>query len=397
MQLKGTGKLDTDGRYLLETGVFENVEDAALDGEIFGDVINTGGTIRPGGADVPGILTIHGINGTYTQSRNGTLAIDLFGPTPGIGYDQLRVTGALALGGHLKLKASSSLSGNSFTLIDNQGSGPVSGTFAGLNEGATVLLGGREFTISYHGGDGNDVVLNAVTPVYVATNTSLVSDPNPSVAGQLVTFTATVTPAAGVGVPTGIVAFNAVSPDGTITITLGTAPLDASGQASFRLPNLPAGSFRIHAAYAGDGDFLPSVSPILVQTVNKADTFTTVSVTPNPAAFGEPLTFTAVVGVLLPGGGPITGTVDFYDTFNGVTTLFAHAVLNGPSEPVSYVFLPGEHIITAVYSGDSNFNGSTSEGVMLTIFDPCEPPVPCSSADAICPALEPAFLATWGS
>src|SRR5262249_34827358 len=39
------------------------------------------------------------------------------------------------------------------------GTDAVVGTFAGLAQGATVLIGGRPFTISYTGGDGNDVVL----------------------------------------------------------------------------------------------------------------------------------------------------------------------------------------------------------------------------------------------
>ena len=38
----------------------------------------------------------------------------------------------------------------------------VIGTFDGLSEGATFVSGGQAFTITYHGGDGNDVVLNVV-------------------------------------------------------------------------------------------------------------------------------------------------------------------------------------------------------------------------------------------
>src|SRR5207244_4487626 len=38
---------------------------------------------------------------------------------------------------------------------------PVGGTFAGLPEGAAVSVGVRNFTVSYHGGDGNDVTLTA--------------------------------------------------------------------------------------------------------------------------------------------------------------------------------------------------------------------------------------------
>jgi hypothetical protein len=45
------------------------------------------------------------------------------------------------------------------TLLDNQGSAPVSGAFDGLPEGADLTVGGATCRISYRGGDGNDVVL----------------------------------------------------------------------------------------------------------------------------------------------------------------------------------------------------------------------------------------------
>src|SRR5207244_8657071 len=41
----------------------------------------------------------------------------------------------------------------------------VTGTFAGLPQGATVAVGGLGFTVSYTGGSGNDVVLSFAGPV----------------------------------------------------------------------------------------------------------------------------------------------------------------------------------------------------------------------------------------
>ena len=49
--------------------------------------------------------------------------------------------------------------GQSVTLINKQNSGPIVGTFAGLSEGASLFLNGLAYTISYVGGNGNDVVL----------------------------------------------------------------------------------------------------------------------------------------------------------------------------------------------------------------------------------------------
>jgi autotransporter-associated beta strand protein len=53
--------------------------------------------------------------------------------------------------------------GQSITLVDNQGPNPIVGTFTGLPSDATVSIGRQDFRISYVGGDGNDVVITALT------------------------------------------------------------------------------------------------------------------------------------------------------------------------------------------------------------------------------------------
>jgi hypothetical protein len=93
-----------------------------------------------------------------TMSASSELIIDLSG-SPALAHDQVQTTGGLVtLAGDLTLRnAESAASGDSFTLIDNTGPAPITGTFNGLSEGATV---GISQTISYVGGDGNDVVLS---------------------------------------------------------------------------------------------------------------------------------------------------------------------------------------------------------------------------------------------
>jgi hypothetical protein len=56
-----------------------------------------------------------------------------------------------------------------YTLIDNQSAEPVAGTFNNLPEGSELKSPtGQRFTISYVGGDGNDVVLTPIfLPVYM--------------------------------------------------------------------------------------------------------------------------------------------------------------------------------------------------------------------------------------
>lgn len=106
------------------------------------------------------------IVGNVALDANDTLAIELDGLNPVTQFDNLLVTGTVDLGG-ATLSASlgfTPVTGNSFKIIDNDGIDPVVGTFAGLPEGTNFLIGGLQFTITYVGGDGNDVVLTDTQP-----------------------------------------------------------------------------------------------------------------------------------------------------------------------------------------------------------------------------------------
>jgi Ca2+-binding RTX toxin-like protein len=82
--------------------------------------------------------------------------------------------------------------GTTFTIIDNDGTDSIVGTFKGLAEGTTLTVDGRMFAISYRGGDGNDVVLTASAPTpppvpgttIVGTTGSDVVDATQTVSGQ---------------------------------------------------------------------------------------------------------------------------------------------------------------------------------------------------------------------
>ena len=89
------------------------------------------------------------------------------------------------------------------------------------------------------------------------TTTTLGASPNPSVFGQSVTFTATVT---GSGA-TGTVTFK----EGATTLGTGTL---SGGTATFSTSSLAIGAHTITAVYGGDASFAGSTSPVLTQTVN---------------------------------------------------------------------------------------------------------------------------------
>jgi predicted outer membrane repeat protein len=97
------------------------------------------------------------------------------------------------------------------------------------------------------------------TPGLMSTTTALDLAPNPSLFGQSVVFTATVTSIGGA--PTGNVAFY---DDGGL---LGTGTLDGSGVAIYTTAVLAAGTHPITATYGGDASFETSTSEVLSQVV----------------------------------------------------------------------------------------------------------------------------------
>jgi hypothetical protein len=187
-----------------------------------------------------------------------------------------------------------------------------------------------------------------------ATSTTLNSSPNPSIYGQAVTLTATVS--SGPGVPTGTVTFY----DGTTT--LGTGTLN-SGHATLSTAGLSASTHSMSASYGGDTNFATSTSGAVAQTVAKAATTTTLSSSPNPSTMGQTVNLIATVAGQY--GGVATGTVTFKDGSN--TVLGTVSLVSGSASlPISSLGA-GSHTITAVYAGDSNFNGSTSNSISQTV------------------------------
>ncbi len=116
-----------------------------------------GAVIAPGNG--PGKIS----SGNLSFVSGSKLSIDLNGLTAGTQYDQLAVTGTVDLGGSTLEVATAMVPppGTNFVIISNDGSDAVTGTFNGLPSGATVTVGIQSYTISYTGGDGNDVVLTA--------------------------------------------------------------------------------------------------------------------------------------------------------------------------------------------------------------------------------------------
>ena len=86
-------------------------------------------------------------------------------------------------------------------------------------------------------------------------------------------------------------------------------------------------------------------------------TTTTVSSLSNPSVYGQPVTFVANVSAAAPGGVTPTGTVEFCD---GATSLGSAVIISGFATLSTASLGVGTHVITARYSGDADFDPSTS-------------------------------------
>ncbi len=207
---------------------------------------------------------------------------------------------------------------------------------------STLSQGSHSITASY-AGDANDTSSTSAVltqTIQAASSVALASSPNPAAVGATVTLTATVTPATATG--------NVKFLDGTTL--LGTVAL-TSGVASFTTSTLSQGSHSITAAYAGDANNTSATSAVLTQTIQASAAITLTS-TPNPAAVGSTVTFSATVTPAT-----ATGTVQF---LNGATVLGTATLANGTAFLTTSALSQGTNSITAIYSGDADDTSATS-------------------------------------
>jgi hypothetical protein len=188
--------------------------------------------------------------------------------------------------------------------------GSTTGTLGLYTHEDTLVEGDETIVVSISSvtngtAGGSPVTLTIIDDDPASTTTTLASKPNPSVYGQMVTFTATVT--SGVGTPTGTVTFK----DGKTT--LGTGPLNA-GIATFTTSSLSVGRHTITAAYPGTDYYKSSTSAKLTQTVNQASTKTMLASSATSSPVSPAMTFSEpVVVAMAPGGDTPTGPVTFKD------------------------------------------------------------------------------------
>ncbi len=183
--------------------------------------------------------------------------------------------------------------------------------------------------------------------------------------GQPVWLEATLTPVDG-GSPSGTISYY----DATTQTSLGSADLGDGAsydQALLILTTLGPGGHVIYAFFPGDDAYDANsacTSVVVNGNGNSTTTSTALSANVGSSAFGQPVTFTAVVTGS--DGGIPTGSVSFI-TNSGASLGTASLDSSGTAQLTTYSLGVGSPTITARYSGDGTYTSSDSAPLTETV------------------------------
>jgi hypothetical protein len=234
---------------------------------------------------------------------------------------------------------------------------------------SSLSVGTHSLTAVYNG--DTNFIASTSGPVtesvgQAATFATLTADFNPAVAGQTVTFTASILvtpPGAAVVAATGAVTFR----DGGVTIPGCSTVGLSSSAASCTTSSLATGSHSITASYNGDANFLAVTSASFTELVTQAVPSVALVAT-QPGGPGTPVQFVATVT----GAGSVTptGTVNIA-TQGSPTTVLASCTLAGSGNTASCSTSasngPQTVVFAATYTGDTNYTGATGNANALTV------------------------------
>jgi uncharacterized protein YjbI with pentapeptide repeats len=131
----------------------------------------------------------------------------------------------------------------------------------------------------------------------------------------------------------------------------------------------PAGQYPITCSGGSAASYALSYQPGTL-TITKANTSVTLASVPASAVFGQPVTITASIAVTSPGSGHPGGTVEFKDGSTDIGGCAAQPVSTTTETATCTTssLSVASHSITASYSGDANFIGSsTASAVTQTV------------------------------
>ena len=283
----GTNSISIDGGTLAGVGTLQ------ANGGGAATVTNNGGTIQPG-LSGPGTLSV---TGSFSQGANGTLEIDVNGPTAGTQFDVLQVSSSAIVGGTLTIQNGASHDppvGSTFEIIT---AGSRSGTFAAVQN--VDLAGGKFYEVQYNPTNVRLVVAQRsvthhLTVSKAGTGTGTVTSAPAGITcgatceadfGDGTSVVLTATPDAGsvftgwTGDCTGTGACTlTMSADHTVTATFDTAPpvthhltVSKAGTGTGTVTSAPAG---ITCGATCEADFGDGTSVVLTATPDAGSVFT---------------------------------------------------------------------------------------------------------------------------
>ncbi|MDP2709795.1 MAG: Ig-like domain-containing protein [Solirubrobacteraceae bacterium] len=395
------------GRLNASNGRLVSLVDGAsllvLDG-VSGPLATDGGAVQLGQFDRAGELAV---NGTVTLDSAGALIafVNSPGTEPGSDYSRLRATGDVNLAGAQLIpfggvdpdtQACPQPTPDDVLTIVETTDGAVSGTFAGVPNGATVELtcigaSGTPPTarIDYTTTTVTATILTAGTPPE-PTTTTLDASPSSAVTNQPVTLTATVS--AESGTPAGTVRFERA---GTQISDCAARELDDDGVATCQASFAAAGSpHQLTARFtpAPGGSLASSTSPASSVTVTPAATTAVVTFPVSTIGLNQPILLTATITPAHTGPARPQGLVDF--RVDGVPLDGCTGVELTPQESSSITQCELTYFgggtgsqtdqISVRYLGDASFSGSTSPDSPLTVV--LSQPSPSPSPPVTAPA-----------
>ena len=265
------------------------------------------------GASVTFTATVTGPNGVTAPS--GSVSFSANGSTS--------LCSGVTLSGGMAMCATSSLP---------TGTDTITATYSGDTNYATNTGG-------LPGGQG----VGKLTPTVSA------SSSGPSIYGQTVTLSATISTAS---MPAGNVAWtaagNAIPTCGGTAVTVS----NGMGTATCQTTALPVGTPAIVATYSGDTNNALAASPQFSQTVGKATPTVTVTSSTNPSSLNASVTFTATVAATGSPASLASGMVTWSANTNCGTTNLNGA---GITTCTTTILPTGMNTVTASYSGDGNY------------------------------------------
>lgn len=151
--------------------------------------------------------------------------------------------------------------------------------------------------------------------------------------------------------------------DGSTALTLG-----AGSGSTFAISGIPttlkAGSHSIVVDFLGTTDYANS-SVTIPLTVGAVNTSVGLTSSASSSTVNQQVTFTATV-TPASGSGTPTGNVTFADTSTSTVICSAATLNSGQASCSTSLLQAGQHIVSSVYNGDSNYNASTNSTNAVT-------------------------------